>query len=73
MTAWLRWQFFILETTIDSFLARFICFQISQADGYAFSIRAGFASDRIGRVYAHSTNMAGLIFFHKTLTFRTII
>ena len=59
------------DTTLIVFLATFICFQISRATTMLFSICAGFASDRIGRVY--STNMADLIFFHKTLTFRTII
>ena len=42
-----------------SFLATFICFQISRADDSAFFfICAGFVSNRIGRVYVHSTNMA---------------
>ena len=42
----------------DSFLATFICYQISRAGDYAFFICTDFASDRIRRVYEHSINMA---------------
>ena len=57
----------------DSFFSYVHLFSDIPSSDNAFSIYAGFASDRIGRVYVYSTNMADLIFFHKTLTFRTII
>ena len=57
----------------DSFFSYVHLFSDIPSNDNAFSIGAGFTSNRIGRVYVHSTNMADLIFFHKTLTFRTII
>ena len=57
----------------DSFFSYVHLFSDIPSNNNAFSICAGFASDQIGRVNVHSTNMADLIFFHKTLTFRTII
>ena len=57
----------------DSFFSYVHLFSDIPSNDNAFSICAGFASDRIGRVYVHSTNMPDLIFFHKTLTFRNII
>ena len=57
----------------DSFFSYLHLFSDIPSSDNAFSICAGFASDRIGRVYVNSTNVAGLIFFHKILTFHTII
>ena len=57
----------------DSFFNYFHLFSYIPSSDNAFSICAGFASDRISRVYVNLTNMAGMIFFHKILTFRTII
>ena len=57
----------------DIFLSYVHLFSYIPSNDNLFSICAGFASDRIGRVYVNSTNMAGMIFFHKILTFRTII
>ena len=52
----------------DSFFSYVHLFSDIPSNDNAFSIWAGFASDRIGRVYVHSTNMADMIFFHKTTT-----
>ena len=57
----------------DSFFSYLHLFSDIPSNGNVFSICGGFASDRIGRVYVHSTNLADLVFFHKTLTSRTII
>ena len=57
----------------DSFFSYVHLFSDIPSNDNAFSIWAEFASNRIGRVYVHSTNMADLIFFHKTITFRMII
>ena len=57
----------------DSFFSYVHLFSDTPSSDNAFSVCAGFAFDRIGRVYVHSTNMASQIFFHKTLAFRTII
>ena len=57
----------------DSFISYVHLFSDIPSSDNALSICAGFASDRIGRVYVNSTNMAGMIFFHKILAFRTII
>ena len=77
-TVWYDTQLTILivfrcRNYTDSFFSYVHLFSDIPSNDNAFSIWAWFASDRIGRVYVHSTNMADLIFFHKTLTFRTII
>ena len=57
----------------DSFFSYVHLFSYIPNSDNAFSICAGFDSDQIGRVYVNSTNMAGMIFFYKILTSRTII
>ena len=66
-------SFSLSKLITDSFFSYVHLFPDIPSNDNAFSICAGFASDRIGRVYVRSTNMADQIFFHKTLTFRTII
>ena len=66
-------SFSLSKVITDSFFSYGHLFPDIPSNDNAFSVCAGFASDRIGRVYVHSTNMADLILFHKTLTFRTII
>ena len=65
--------FSLSKLITDSFFSYVHLFPDIPSNVNTFSLYAGFASDRKGRVYVHPTNMADLIFFHKTLTFRTII